>query len=398
MRTPRRTKPACLIDVRSFTKSDRGAGFACGRRLGQHVVVSARALGGWLTLATATAFASVAPHPVQHAEQNSPGAAFLSTTLPAASGAGNIVLVGVFHFAGGSVSSVTDSTGTSFQLVVSAVGAAGFAGATLAVYSGVVPASVAVPNAIVVTGPFPGYVEVVVSEYAGLPGAAADLTDITPPVVGAMSVAGPSMQAARDDLLFWWLACEGAVTGADGGFTLRANINGDIAADLVAPASGSYAPTAAGACNTAISALVRIPSRLVPVDAGVSDAGVNDAGSTDAGTFDAGTVDAGASDAGAVDAGAGDAGTADAGLFDAGQFDAGSFDAGATDAGSVDAGPTDAGLTDDAGLSLSDAGASDGGVFRREAYAVGCDCSAAPMGMLAFGALIALSRRRQTAR
>lgn len=332
------------------------------------------------------------PRAVQHAEQNSPGTAFLSTTLPAPSGAGDIVLVGVFHFSGGSVTSITDSTGTSFQLVTSAAGSAGFAGATLSVYSGVVPASVAVPNAVVVTGPFPAYVEVVVTEYAGLPGAAADVADTSSPVVSATSVAGPSMQAERDDLLFWWLACEGAITGADGGFTLRANINGDVVADLFAPTPGRYTPTATGACATTVSALVRIPSRR---DAGVpaADAGMNDAGSTDAGS-----VDAGRFDAGPIDAGASDAGTADAGLFDAGQFDAGSFDAGATDAGGVDAGPTDAGLTDDAGIPLSDAGAPDGGVFRREAYAVGCDCSAAPMGMLAFGALIALSRRRQTAR
>lgn len=299
-------------------------------------------------------------------------AALMNTPLPAPSGAGNIVLVAVFHFAGGSVSSVTDSTGTSFQLVTSAVGSAGFAGATLSVYSGVVPASVAVPNAVVVTGPFPGYVEVVVSEYSGLPGAAADLTDTTPPVLGAMSVAGPSMPAARDDLLFWWLACEGAVTGADGGFTLRANINGDVVADLFAPAPGNYSPTATGACNTTVSALVRIPSRR---DAGVP--------AVDAGAFDAGTVDAGPSDAGAPDAGLLDAGT----------------DAGTADAGSVDAGPaTDAGLTDDVGTTISDAGTTDGGVLRHRTYAVGCDCSAAPMGTLAFAVLLALSRRRQTAR
>lgn len=318
------------------------------------------------------------PHAVQHAEQNSPGAAFLSTTLPAPSGAGNIVLVAVFHFAGGSVTSVTDSTGTSFQQVVSAVGAAGFAGATLSVYSGVVPASVAVPNAIVLTGPFAGYVEVVVTEYAGLPGAAADLTDTTPPVVGEASVVGPGMQAERDDLLFWWLACEGAITGADGGFTLRANINGDVVADLVAPGPAAYAPTATGACNTTVSALVRIPGHL---DGGAAaDAGRNDAGSPDAGAFDAGPVDAGA--------GPGDAGGFDGGSTDAGQLDAGAFDAGAT---------TDAGPTDDAGTSLGDAGAPDGGVLRHGAYSVGCDCSAAPMGTLVFAALVALGRRRRTA-
>lgn len=309
----------------------------------------------WLFAGLSVTLASSAigqPLAVQHAETNSPGAAFVSTTLPAPSGVGNIVLVAIFHFAGGSVSSITDSTGTSFQRVVSAVGSAGFAGATLSVYSGAVPASVAVPNAVFVTGPFPAYVEVVVTEYAGLPGAAADLTDTTPAVVGATSVTGPSMSGQRDDLLFWWLACEGAIAGADGGFTLRASINGDVVADLFAPAAGSFTPTATGECATTVSALVRIPSRR---DAGVPGA-------------------------------------------DGGMSDAGSADAGAIDAGELDAGPaTDAGLADDGGT-LTDAGTADGGVLRREPYTVGCDCSAAPLGTLAFAVLIALGQRRQPAR
>ncbi len=347
MKTPRRTNGACLKAAESFTKSDTCELFACWRAFGHHRPVFARRCT-WLFAGLSVTLASSAagqPLAVQHAEQNSPGAALLSTTLPAPSGAGNIVLVAVFHLAGGSVSSITDSTGTSFQLVVSAVGSAGFAGATLSVYSGVVPASVAVPNAVFVTGPFAAYVEVVVTEYAGLPGAVADLTDTTPPVVGATSVTGPSMPAQRDDLLFWWLACEGAITGADGGFTLRANINGDVVADLFAPAPGSFTPTATGACNTTVSALVRIPSRP---DAGVpgADAGVNDAGSTDAGPIDAGAT-------------------------------------------------TDAGHTDDGGTTVTDAGTT---VLRHEDYSVGCDCSAAPTGTLAFAVLIAFRRRRRTAR
>lgn len=343
-----------------------------------------------LAAPTASAFA------VQHAEQSSPGATFLSTSLPSPSGLGNLIMVGVFHFAGGSVSSVSDTTGTSYQLVASAVGSAGFAGATLSVYSGMVPAAVAAPNAVVITGPFGAYVEVVVVEYAGLPGAAADLTDTSPAVPGAMTLTGPTMNAGRDDLLFWWLACEGALTDTDGGFTLRANINGDIAADLFAPGLGAYAPIAFGACNTTISILVRIPARLA-VDAGVADAGSADAGPFDAGLVDAGLVDAGADDAGQPDAGPVDAGADDAGQLDAGAADGGSSDAGSTDGGN-DAGPGDAGAMDAGSLTdagLADAGVADGGVRLHGDYVVGCGCGVAPLGTLAFALLFALTSRKR---
>ncbi len=293
------------------------------------------------------------PRAVQHAEVNSPGAAVLMSTLPAPSVAGNVVVVGVFNLPGGSVSSITDTAGTSYVLTASSTGTGGFAGATLALYSGVVPTTVPVANTVNVTGPFPAYFEIVVAEYSGLQSAMVDLVDTSTPASSPPAVIGPSMSASTDDLLFWWLACEGAITQADGGgFTLRNNINGDITADLVVPAVGTYAPVAVGSCNAMVSALVRFPAR---VDGGMGDAGFPDAGSIDAGSIDAGSIDAGSIDAGSIDAGS---------------TDAGSTDAGSTDAGFADAGITDAGSTD--------AGLTDGGTASARHYVVGCDCSSIP--------------------
>jgi hypothetical protein len=125
----------------------------------------------------------------------------------------------------------------------------------------------------------------------------------------------------------------------------------------------------------------------ITTDAGLTDAGaVSDAGSggtIDAGLNDAGAVsDGGASDGGAGDGGGGviDAGVIDAGLSDdagpvsdAGAIDAGLNDAGVSDAGASDGGAIDAG-SDDAGISVSDAGPSDGDghrLFRRLRLHVG---------------------------
>ena len=310
--------------------------------LSKHCPVFARS-SNWVLAGLGVTLASVAaaqPRAVQQAERNSPGAASLSVPLPATSTAGNIVVIGVFIFPGGSVSSITDTAGTPFQSVTSSIGSAGFAGSTLAVYSGVVPLTRPVANTIVVTGPFPAYLEVVVAEYSGLPGATADLVDLTTPTLALPAVIGPGMAASTDDLLYWWLACEGAVSGIDGGgFTLRNNITGDVTADLVAAGPGVYAPTAFGSCNAMVSALIRFPARLD--------------GGTDAGPVDAGPVDAGPVDAGPVDAGS-------------------------VDAGSVDAGIVDAGVT-----------------ASRQSYAVGCDCSTAPSASLVALLLLVLALTRQ---
>ncbi|MDP1921552.1 MAG: hypothetical protein Q8L14_35250 [Myxococcales bacterium] len=286
---------------------------------------------------------------VQHASSVTPNGAALAVTFPAASAAGNVIVVAVFS--GGLPTSVTDSLGTSFQVVGSVQGVGGFVNRQVVLYSGATTTSLPFGDTVVVSGTSALVpLAVVIVEYSGLRGATGLLvaSDASASPVSTLTTSLVSTRA--NDLLFWWVACEGTLARVDGGFTIRATVGRTLVADLVPPVDGPVAAWAEGSCTTSVHGLYLFSG---------ADGGVSDGGSADAGAVDAGAVDAGAVDAGAMDAGP--------------------VDAGQLDAGSVDAGQLDAGAVDDGGV--GDAGAPDGGEFpvlTPGRYAVGCDCGSSP--------------------
>lgn len=330
-----------------------------------------------LVLALAVAgSAGAQPRAVQQAVSMTPNGAALALTFPAPSALGNVIVVAVFS--GGLPTSVADSLGTSFQLVGTVPGAAGFVGRQVAVYWGVTTSTFGFGNTVVVRGTTALVpLAMVIVEYAGLSNVIAtlDASEASGGPVSALS--SPVVLARSDDLLLWWVACEGALTGLDGGFSLRGSVGGNLVAELVVPVDGPTAAAAAGSCTNSVYGLYRFTSFL-----GGGDAGVVDGGAVDAGGFDGGGVDAG---------------DVDAGGFDAGDVDGGGVDGGGVDGGGVDGGFVDGGDVDGG---VGDAGAPDGGPGQGEGprrYAIGCDCGAAPLPSLAVLLGLFFVRRRTRA-